>query len=241
MKLAKKCVVGLSTIGLTIGLTACGSDENKEPNEGDITVSDVLNSDEQYEIVVTDSSNEDKGHVVWGGFIGDNKIKAVYLDGTDYGYGYNELKKLSQDEYEQSLKDMGQEYMGGKAPSSMITAKGNAELLTNLGDEGNEETKKGKADAVSLKANSPKFTEEKVEYSGLKKSINDANYTNVTKKEKDDEWSTIKAGNQTVNSDYEDYEMHIKTGEGKKFNLKLDDVNETKDKYDNVQIKDYEN
>lgn len=238
MKLAKKCVVGLSTIGLTIGLTACGSDENKEPNEGDITLSDVLNSDEQYEVVVTDNNSEDKGHVVWGGFIGDNKIKGVYLDGTDYGYGYDELKKLSQDEYEQSLKDMGEAHMGGEHPRKLIDMTANVELLTNLGDEGDEETKKGKADAVSFESKSVNKDDKD---KGLDAVINEPNYTNVTEKSKESEWSTIKAGNQTVNSDYEDYEMHIKTGEGKKFNLKLDDVEETKDKYDNVSINDYEN
>lgn len=237
MKLAKKWMVGLSAIGLAVGLTACGND-NKQPNEGDYTLSDVLNSKEKYEIVVTDNDSEEEGHVVWGGFIGKGDIEGVYLDGTMYDFGYKELKNLSRDEFEKSLNDMGKDYMSGRFPRSLVTTKGSSELLTNLGDEGGENTPKGKADAVSLNM---KFQNKKDEDSGLQKGVSEPNYTKVVEKEKDSEWATIKAGNQTVNDDYENYEMHIKLGKGKDFNLKLDDIEETKDKHKNVKIEDYGN
>lgn len=238
MKLAKKWMVGLSAIGLTIGLTACGNDDTKSPNEGDYTLSDVLNSKKEYEVVVTDKDNEEDGHVVWGGFIGKGNIEGVFLDGTMYDFGYNELKNLSKDEFEESLNDMGKDYMSGKFPRQLVTAKGTTELLTNVGNEGDEKTPKGKADAVSLNL---KFNKKEDEDSGLKKSVSDPNYTKVSKKSENSEWATIEAGNQTVSDDYEDYAMHIKLGKGKDVNLKLDNVKETKDKHKNVKINDYGN
>lgn len=242
MKLAKKWMVGLSAIGLTIGLTACGNDDTKSPNEGDYTLSDVLNSKKEYEIVVTDNNSDQDGHVVWGGYIGKGKIKGVFLDGMNYDYGYNELKELSNEKFKESLLDMGKEYMKGKAPSSLVTKEGSIDLFTNLGNEADESTPKGKADAVSLNAKfNNKSEKEKVEYKGLEDSINEPNYTKVSEKSKENKWATINAGNQTSSDDYEDYAMHIKLGEGKDVNLKLDNVKETKDKHKNVKINDYGN
>lgn len=231
MKLAKKWMVGLSAIGLTVGLTACGNEESKDPNEGDYTLSDVVNSKEEYEIVVTNNSDdEEDGHVVWGGFIGKGKIKGVYLDATDYGFGYNDLKKLSTNEFKESLNDMGADYMNGDSPRSLVTTKGNSIVYTDVGDDGNSE---GKADAVGLDL---KFSNKDDVDNGLKEAVTEPTYSEVVKKDKSNEWATIKSGYQAMNDDYDNYEMHIQLGEGKDANLKLENIQETKDKYENVKI-----
>lgn len=232
MKLAKKWMVGLSAIGLTVGLTACGNEESKDPNEGDYTLSDVLNSKESYEVVVTDDDSEEDGHVVWGGFIGKGNIEGVYLDATDYGFGYNELKKLSTKEFKESLNDMGNDYMSGKFPRSLVTTKGSVSLIENI----NEDNSKDKADAVAMNV---KFANKDDEDSGLEKGISKPYYSDIYEKEKDSEWTTIKADSTATEDEYDNYKMHIRLGGGKNFNLKLDNIEETKDKYNNVKVEEY--
>lgn len=125
---------------------------------------------------------------------------------------------------------MGADYMNGDSPRSLVTTKGNSIVYTDVGDDGNSEEK---ADAVGLDL---KFSNKDDVDNGLKEAVTEPTYSEVVKKDKSNEWATIKAGYQAMNDDYDNYEMHIQLGEGKDANLKLDNIQETKDKYENVKI-----
>lgn len=224
MKNIKKYILGIILIGLTIALAACGN-ENK--NEGNYTVSDVLNAKKTVPIIVTDSKDESEDdHVVWAGFIGQGKVKAMFLDGTNYDFGYKDLKKLSDEKYNESLIDMGKDYEPN--PFKYVTAKSKTVLKPNWKSEDNDEDK---AEAVTLK-----FTKKGNDsrYGGVRDAMNNAVYSKVVEKEDDDKWATIKS--EQSDSDTSGYEMHIKLGEGKENNLKLEDVKETKKKYNNIEV-----
>lgn len=221
MKNIKKYILGIILIGLTIALAACG---NQSKNEGNYTVSDVLNSKKMFPIIVTDSKNEsEKDHVVWAGYIGKGKIKAMHLDGMNYDFGYKDLKKLSDEKYNESLIDMGKDYE--PTESEYVTARANNKLITN--SNGKDDTAK----AINLN-----FMKEgnDASYSGVKNAINEAIYSKVTEKKDKDKWSTIKS--EQSDTDTSGFEMHIKLGEAN--NLKLEDVKEAQKKYDNVEIEE---
>lgn len=226
MKIIKKCALGLSAIGLTLSLSACGNDKENE-NEGEIGVSNVLNSKEMLPIVVTDSEDESENdHLVWAGFIGQGKIKAMHLDGMMYDFGYKDLKKLSDEKFNSSLIDMGKDYE--PTQSEYVTAKAETVLKTNWESTDNDDKQ---TEAVSL--NFLKAGDD-ASFSGVKDSINSAVFSNIEKKESDDEWSTIKSAE--TDTDYSGYEMHIKLGSDKRSNLKLEDAYKAEKDYDNVKV-----
>lgn len=228
MKIFKKCAMGLSAVAVTLSLSACGNSSGNE-NEGEYGVSNVLNSKEMLPVVVTDSENEgDKDHLVWAGFIGQGKIKAMHLDGMVYDFGYKDLKKLNNKKFNSSLIDMGKDYE--PTESKYVTAKAETILKTNWKSTDNDEDKTEAVGMKFLKSG------DGASYSGVKDSINNAVFSNVSEKENDDEWATIKSGE--TDTDYSGYEMHIKLGKGKKANLKLDDPKKAEKDYDNVKIDD---
>lgn len=230
MKIIKKCLLGITAVGLTMSLSACG---NKNDNEGNITVSNALNSKEMLPIVVTNSKDEsEKNHVVWAGYIGQGKVKAMLLEDTYYNYGYKDLKKLNNKDYNDSLKDMGKDYFDGKFPRNYVTSKADTILKTNYKSSDNDDNK---TEAVSLDFLN---NSSKPEYSSVKDVVNGATYSHITKKKKDDEWATIKSEDSEEDSDYSGYEMHIKLGKDPRSNFKLEDAKKATKDYDNVKIDD---
>lgn len=217
-------MLGFLVICLSLLLAACG---NQNKNEGKYSVSDVLNGRKMVPIIVTDEKDQtEKDHVIWAGYIGKGKIKAMYLDGMNYHFGFKDLKKLSDEKYNQSLIDMGKDKE--PTPSDYVTARGKNVLMTNWYSKDNDDNK---AEAINLK-----FMKkgDDVSYSGVKKSINDAIYSHIKEKEDGDEWATILSGQD--DGDTSGYQMHIKLGEGKDNNLRLEDAKEASDKYDNVEV-----
>jgi hypothetical protein len=231
MKNIKKLLLAIFVLGLTVALAACG---NNKKDEGDYTVSNVLNAKKMVPVVVTNSKDGDeKDHVVWAGYMGQGKVKAMFLDGMLYDYGYKDLKKLSDEKYNRSLIDMGKDYK--PTPFKYVTSKGKTILKTNYKTEDNN---KNKAEAVTLK-----FMKKGKQHGGIRDAMNKAVYSKVAKKDKDDEWATIKSEQKDSEGndvDTSGYEMHIKLGKGNAHNLKLEDAKETKKNYDNVEVDDSE-
>lgn len=225
MKIIKKCLLGVSAIGLTLSLSACG---NKDSNEGDIGMSNVLNSKKMLPIVVTEGENDaEKDHILWAGFIGNGKVKAMNLDGTTYFYGYKDLKKLSNKEFNKSIIEMGKD--SEPTPREYVTSKTNVKLKPNSDTDTNSD----KAESVSLDFLN---NDDDIKVRTTKTIVSNPNYSKVVKKEKNDEWSTIKATDTDEESDYKGYEMHIKIDKNEKSNLKLDDIKEAEKNYDNVTV-----
>lgn len=225
MKIIKKCLLGLSAIGLTLSLSACG---NKDSNEGDIGMSNVLNSKKMLPIVVTEGENEsEKDHILWAGFIGQGKIKAMNLDGSTYHYGYKDLKKQTNKEFNRSVIEMGDD--SEPKARKYITSQTNVKLTSNS----DSDTDNDKAKSVSLDFLDD---DDDIMARATKELVNAPNYSKVEKKEEKDEWATIKTTDTDADADYDGYEMHIKLGGNKKSNLKLEDVNKAEKDYDNVTI-----
>lgn len=226
MKKKKVYMLGFLVICLSLLLAACG---NQNKNEGKYSVSDVLNGRKMVPIIVTDNKNEqEKDHVVWAGYIGKGKIKAMYLDGMIYHFGYKDLKKLSDEKYNESLIDMGKDFK----PNAFhyVTARGKNVLMTNWYSKDNDDNK---TEAVNLK-----FMKKGSggSYIGVKDAINKAIFSHVTEKKDNDEWATMKSAQEEQDGDETGYEMHIKLGKGKDNNLRLEDAKEASDKYDNVEV-----
>lgn len=226
MKQRKWYMLLFLVICLSLVLSACSGSSK---NEGKITMSDVLNGKKMVPVVVTDEKDEtEDDHVVWAGYIGKGKIKAMHLDGMMYGFGYKDLKKLDDEKFDQSLVDMGKDYE--PTQSKYVTARGKNVLMTNWYSKDNDDNK---AEAVNLKfmrkGDDPSFA-------GVKSAINNAVFTHIEEKDEDDAWATITSGIEE--GDTSGYEMHIKLGKGKDFNLKMEDADKAKEKYDNVEIDD---
>lgn len=228
MKIIKKCALGLSTIGLTLSLSACGNDKEDE-NEGEIGVSNVLNSKEMLPIVVTEGENKaEKDHIIWAGFIGQGKVKAMNLDGPTYYYAYKDLKKLDDKEFNESIIEMGKDF----EPYSReyITSKTDVQLTTSSDSETSDENKTEKVSLDYLN------DDEDVKVSTVRDLVSNPVYSKVKEKSEDDEWSTIKTTETNEKSDYKGYEMHIKLGAEKQSNLKLEDAKKAEKDYDNVKV-----
>lgn len=226
MKIIKKCALGLSAIGLTLSLSACGNDKENE-NEGEIGVSNVLNSKEMLPIVVTDSENE---AVAWAGYIGQGKVKAMYLDGMAYDFGYKDLKKLSNKGFNNSVVDMGKDFE--PKPRNYVTSKTNVQLYT-----GSESTDENKAEEVSLDFLND---DEDPKVSSVSDIVSKPVYSKVAEKDEDDEWATIKAIQSDDDVNYNGYDMHIKLGSDKHSNLKLEDAEKASKDYDNVKVDEFD-
>lgn len=224
MKIFKKCAMGLSAVAVTLSLSACGNSSGNE-NEGEYGVSNVLNSKEMLPVVVTNNNDEsEKDHVVWAGFIGKGKVKAMYLDGMMYDYGYHDLKKLDNKGFNESVVDMGKDF--DPTPREYVSSKTDVNLNTD-----SEEDNKASDISLEFLNNS-----EDAKVSSVKDVVSEPVYSVVKEKDKDDEWATIKS--TETDTDYSGYEMHIKLGKGKKANLKLDDIKDAEKDYDNVKVND---
>lgn len=227
MKIIKKCLLGLAAVGLTVSLSACGNG-NKDSNEGEIGMSNVLNSKEMLPVVVTEGENEaEKDHILWAGFIGNGKVKAMNLDGSTYFYGYKDLKNLSDKEFNKSVIEMGKD--SEPTPREYITSKTNVKLEPN----DDPDTNTDKAESVSLDFLN---NDDDIKVRTTKEIVSNPNYSKVVKKEKNDEWSTIKTTDTDEESDYKGYEMHIKIDKNEKSNLKLDNIKKAEKDYDNVTV-----
>lgn len=227
MKIIKKCLLGLAAVGLTVSLSACGNG-NKDSNEGEFGMSNVLNSKKMIPIVVTNTEDES---VSWAGFIGKGKVKAMYLDGMTYDYGYKDLKKLNNDEFNESIVEMGKDFE--PHPRKYVTSKTNVQLTTSSDSEVDE----NKTEKVSLdflnNDDDPKI-------SSVKDIVSNPVYSKVLKKTEGNEWATLKAFKEDDDTKYNGYEMHIKLGKNPKSNLKMEDAEKAEKDYDNVKVDENE-
>lgn len=224
----KKCLAGVSTLGLVLSLGACNNQDEQNSSKG-YTLSDIVNSKEKHQIVVTDErSDNEEGHVVWAGFIGKGELDAIYLDGTEYDYGYKDLKGQNNKDFKQNLTDMGSDYEG-KSKSIFTNAKAETKLYTNLDDYSVHNNDK-LTDVVGLNA---KFKDnDQFKYgSGLTHSVSKPGYNKV-RIESNKKWITYTSGGISARTD--DYQMHIKMGENK-MEPKMENVEDTLKKYDNAK------
>lgn len=227
MKIIKKCLVGITAIGLTLSLSACGK---KDSNEGDFGMSNVLNSKKLLPVVVTEGNNkEEKNHILWAGFIGQGKVKAMNLQSPTYFYGYKDLKKESDEEFNKSVMKMGRDTE--PTPRKYITSKTNLKLTENL--DSDKKGNKAKSQSLDFLNKS-----DDIKISSTRELINYPQYSKVVKKEDGDNWATIKTTDKAEedDSDYKGYEMHVKLGEGNNYNFKIDDTDKAPKDYKNVEV-----
>lgn len=219
MKILKRLMVGVFAVSLTFAMSGCGNSKPK-----DMAVSDALNADKMLPIIATNSDNDD---IKWAGFIGEGKIKAIYLDGTYSNTTYRQLKQYSDEDFEEAIKSLGTvKDDDGKVvkKEKFITKKAKTILTPN--EDGD------KTDFVSFK-----FLDKNkdIAHTSLKDLIDGDSYTSPVEKNPDSEWSVIKSQESTDDDEQSDgYALHIKTS--KVFGLKMEDPEKYTDKYDNVKI-----
>ena len=216
MKIIKRCVFGLMIIGVSLTLAACnngGSDK-----KGNVSLSNVLNSKKMLPIVVTHNKQ-----VSWAGYIGKGKIKAMYLDGTLYDYGYNDLKKLDNKDFNESVVYMGKDYK----PKSRKYQSSKANI--NITTDSDTETKVSEISFDYLDDS------KNLDVSSVKHIVSEPRFNEVLPKDKEEEWASMKyIEEEDDDPEGTGYVMHVKVG--KQVNLKLDDVEESKKNYDNVKV-----
>ncbi|HDF2935117.1 TPA: hypothetical protein PC496_000781 [Clostridioides difficile] len=218
MKILKKCVLGSIAIGLSLSLVACNNGGSDNNNENTVSLSNVLNSKKMLPIVVT----HDK-QVSWAGYIGKGKIKAMYLDGTVYDYGYNDLKKLNNKKFNESIVYMGKDYK--PKPRKYQSSKANINITTDT----DTETKVSEISFDYLDDS------KKLDVSSVKDIVSEPRFNEVLPKDKDEEWASMKyVEEEEDDPEGTGYVMHVKVG--KQVNLKLDDVEKSEKQYDNVEV-----
>lgn len=223
MKVLKRITIGVFAISLIFALSGCGYDKSK-----DMAVSDALNSDRMLPLVVTDNdSNFGKNHIVWAGYIGDGKIKGMEVYGFPPDIDYKDLKKVSDKKFGEVLKNAGNEYDShGKLTKKgeFITKKAQTLLVPNKDND--------EAEAVLFK-----FLDKskEIEHTALKEKVEGGSFSSPVEKDPDSEWSTIISKEGTDKStEYEGYQLHIKTTKDR--GIKMEKPDEYENKYDNVKI-----
>ena len=217
MKIIKRLMAGVVAISLTVALSGCG---NSEPSG--IAVSDALNAKEMLPIIATNSSNDE---IKWAGYIGKGKIKALYLEGSQTSTSYRELKKYSNEDFDEALKSFSSIRDGdGKVvkKEKFITKK--AETILTPNEDGD------KTDHVSFN-----FLDKNkgIDHTFLKQLIEEDVYSSTVEKNPDSEWSVIKAQTDEDDSSEGDA-LHIKTS--KNYGIKMENPEKYTEKYDNVEI-----
>lgn len=220
MRVKKKWLLSAMLVGVMFVLAACGKQTDDKGAE--IAISDVLNSKKMNKIVVTENDDNDN-YLVWAGYIGKGKIKAIGLGGAKYNYQYEKLKKLDDKDYKDSLIDMGKDTMNGYVKGEFETGKTDL----NLYPDGNHDDVTGEFQ-FDAKFNG----KDKEGHHALMAQVNKPFYSKITKKDKDDEWATYEA--KENDSDGPGYKMHVKLGKGKAMNFKRENIDKATEKYDNV-------
>ncbi|EHT3670496.1 hypothetical protein KXP69_002267 [Staphylococcus pseudintermedius] len=224
MKCLKKLAMGASIVGLTLTLGACGQDQSSKDKEKTVTMAEILNGKQERKIVMT----YDRGHgqspdVQWAGTIGNGKVEIYpysHYNNDLESFEFNEIKDKSMKDYKKILKQRTKEYSNQKERKLNIKPE-KARLLYRPNDEGD------KAEYIGLDYNAKAY-DDKEEFLMKNKAYK------VIVKDHPKQWLEIRTKDESGKG-WTQYHMHIEAKDGEK-NLRKENLEEVKKKYDNIKI-----
>lgn len=218
MKVLKKAAMGLSIVGLTFSLGACGQDNSSSDGGKTTTMADILNGKQERKIVMLhDTETYDSPDVKWAGTIGNGKMEVHPYQNLD-GFEFNDVKNKNMKEYKKILKEKDKEYSEKKGKSLNIKPE-KATLFYKASDI-------NKPDSLIFDYNAQAYNENE-EYSMINRGFS------VIVKDNPKNWLGIRTEDTSKKGWTQDY-VYVESKNNEK-QLKKDDLKKVMKKYDNVE------
>ncbi|MDU4493607.1 MAG: hypothetical protein E7J02_08850 [Staphylococcus warneri] len=218
MKVLKKAAMGLSIVGLTFSLGACGQDNSSSDGGKTTTMADILNGKQERKIVMLhDTETYDSPDVKWAGTIGNGKMEVHPYQNLD-GFEFNDVKNKNMKEYKKILKEKDKEYSEKKGKSLNIKPE-KATLFYKASDI-------NKPDSLIFDYNAQAYNENE-EYSMINRGFS------VIVKDNPKNWLGIRTEDTSKKGWTQDY-VYVESKNNEK-QLKKDDLKKAMKKYDNVE------
>lgn len=218
MKVLKKAAMGLSIVGLTFSLGACGQDNSPSDGGKTTTMADILNGKQERKIVMLhDTETYDSPDVKWAGTIGNGKMEVHPYQNLD-GFEFNDVKNKNMKEYKKILKEKDKEYSEKKGKSLNIKPE-KATLFYKASDI-------NKPDSLIFDYNAQAYNENE-EYSMINRGFS------VIVKDNPKNWLGIRTEDTSKKGWTQDY-VYVESKNNEK-QLKKDDLKKAMKKYDNVE------
>lgn len=218
MKVLKKAAMGLSIVGLTFSLGACGQDNSSSDAGKTTTMADILNGKQERKIVMLhDTETYDSPDVKWAGTIGNGKMEVHPYQNLD-GFEFNDVKNKNMKEYKKILKEKDKEYSEKKGKSLNIKPE-KATLFYKASDI-------NKPDSLIFDYNAQAYNENE-EYSMINRGFS------VIVKDNPKNWLGIRTEDTSKKGWTQDY-VYVESKNNEK-QLKKDDLKKAMKKYDNVE------
>ncbi|HDG8789436.1 TPA: hypothetical protein PBT65_001737 [Staphylococcus aureus] len=224
MKLMKKATLGLSVIGLSLTLGACGHNNDSEDDGKTTTMAQVLNGKEERKIAMTyDDGHGNSPTIQWAGTIGNGKVNIhpySHYNKELKDFEFNEIKNENMKDYKALLKKRSDEYSEQKGKKLDIKPEKAKLIYQTHGDS-------SKADSVGLFYNAKAYDEEE------KHLMRNKAYS-VVEKNHPKKWLEIRT-KDTSGKGWTQYHMWVEAKENEE-NLELENLKEVEKKYDNYKI-----
>lgn len=218
MKVLKKAAMGISIVGLTFSLGACGQDNSSSDGGKTTTMADILNGKQERKIVMLhDTETYDSPDVKWAGTIGNGKMEVHPYQNLD-GFEFNDVKNKNMKEYKKILKEKDKEYSEKKGKSLNIKPE-KATLFYKASDI-------NKPDSLIFDYNAQAYNENE-EYSMINRGFS------VIVKDNPKNWLGIRTEDTSKKGWTQDY-VYVESKNNEK-QLKKDDLKKAMKKYDNVE------
>lgn len=218
MKVLKKAAMGLSIVGLTFSLGACGQDNSSSDGGKTTTMAEILNGKQERKIVMLhDTETYDSPDVKWAGTIGNGKMEVHPYQNLD-GFEFNDVKNKNMKEYKKILKEKDKEYSEKKGKSLNIKPE-KATLFYKASDI-------NKPDSLIFDYNAQAYNENE-EYSMINRGFS------VIVKDNPKNWLGIRTEDTSKKGWTQDY-VYVESKNNEK-QLKKDDLKKAMKKYDNVE------
>ncbi|MGJ8462409.1 hypothetical protein ACSGFZ_03765 [Staphylococcus haemolyticus] len=224
MKLMKKAALGLSVIGLSVTLGACGQENTSNDGEKTTTMAQVLNGKEERKIAMTyDDGHGNSPTIQWAGTIGNGKVNIhpySYYNKDLEDFEFNEIKDENMKDYKALLNKKSDEYSKQKGKKLDIKPE-KAKLIYGQKDE-NE-----KAEYVGLFYDAKAYDREE------KRLMRNMEYS-VIEKDHPKEWLEIRTKDKSGKG-WTQYHMLVEA-KGNEKNIELENLKDVEKNYDNYTI-----
>lgn len=225
MKVLKKGMLVLGTVGLAVSLTACSNNTSEEKNtvkEKNVTVSDILNEDKERQIVMTyDTGHTDSPQIKWAGTIGDGKMDIHPYENAD-GFEFDQVKDLDMNSFKDSLKAVDKDYETANSEGKSIKINYGKKAANIMLGVDNENKTRGVMFNVEAEGN-------KTEVSNVKDLV----YSEPNKNFEDG-WLDIQTPSHGDEDEVTPNVLYIKSNDDKE-HLKLENADKAIKKYSNVK------
>ncbi|PTH39429.1 hypothetical protein [Staphylococcus capitis] len=224
MKLMKKATLGLSVIGLSLTLGACGNNNDSKDDGKTTTMAQVLNGKEERKIAMTyDDGHGNSPTIQWAGTIGNGKVNIhpySYYNKELKDFEFNEIKNENMKDYKALLKKRSDEYSEQKGKKLDIKPE-KAKLIYGQEDEAE------KAKYVGLFYNAKAYDREE------KRLMRNMEYS-VVEKNHPENWLEIRTKDKSGKG-WTQYHMWVEA-KGNEKNLELENLKDVEKNYDNYHI-----